>query len=552
MRIMILGGYGVFGGRLAELLAPEPALTLVIAGRNARKAEAYCGGLSSSAILIPAAIDRAQVEDALTQYRVDLLVDASGPFQEYGADRYSVIEACIRQRVNYLDFADGSDFVFGVDRFDADARDAGVFVLAGVSSFPVLTAAVVQAAQLCGDVHAITGGIAPSPYAGVGLNVMRAVLGYAGGPVSLKRDGREQTANGLCESTRYTISPPGHLPLRNLRFSLVDVPDHRVIPRAFPTVGDIWMGAGPVPAFLHRLLSALAHARALLHLPSLVGLAKICHRVINTVRYGEHRGGMFIDLVGSSDAGPRRRSWHLLAEGDDGPYIPSMAIAILVQRALIGSPPKPGARAATGELSLEDYEDYFADRRIYTGFRDHGLEADSLFRATLGRCFDQLPASLQEFHDPDRSSHWRGQATIETATNPVTKLIARCFGFPTAGGTTPVEVTATATEAGENWHRKFGNTTFESTLKRGSGKDRYLICENFGWVTVSLACVWDGAKLWFVPRRWRLGPVPLPNFLLPRGQSSESEQNDKFCFDVRLELPIFGLIVGYRGTLDPV
>jgi hypothetical protein len=43
-------------------------------------------------------------------------------------------------------------------------------------------------------IHSITGGIAPSPHAGVGLNVLRAVLGYAGEPVTLKGDGNPATA----------------------------------------------------------------------------------------------------------------------------------------------------------------------------------------------------------------------------------------------------------------------------------------------------------------------------------------------------------------------
>jgi uncharacterized protein YbjT (DUF2867 family) len=33
-RILILGGYGTFGGRLAQLLAGEEGLTLVVAGRS--------------------------------------------------------------------------------------------------------------------------------------------------------------------------------------------------------------------------------------------------------------------------------------------------------------------------------------------------------------------------------------------------------------------------------------------------------------------------------------------------------------------------------------
>jgi len=35
LRILILGGYGTFGGRLARLLADDSRLTLLIAGRSA-------------------------------------------------------------------------------------------------------------------------------------------------------------------------------------------------------------------------------------------------------------------------------------------------------------------------------------------------------------------------------------------------------------------------------------------------------------------------------------------------------------------------------------
>ena len=43
-----------------------------------------------------------------------------------------------------MDFADGTAFVQGIARFDAEARQRGRVVLSGVSSFPVLTAAVVR------------------------------------------------------------------------------------------------------------------------------------------------------------------------------------------------------------------------------------------------------------------------------------------------------------------------------------------------------------------------------------------------------------------------
>ena len=40
--ILILGGYGVFGGRLAQLLRDLPELEILIAGRNLSRAEDFC------------------------------------------------------------------------------------------------------------------------------------------------------------------------------------------------------------------------------------------------------------------------------------------------------------------------------------------------------------------------------------------------------------------------------------------------------------------------------------------------------------------------------
>ena len=113
----------------------------------------------------------------------DIVVDASGPFQIYG-DAYRMVRACLALGVGYLDLADGSEFVKGIAAFDAEAKARGVFVLSGVSSFPVLTAAVVR--HLSGGmsrVDTVSGGIAPSPHANVGLNVIRAIASYAGKPI---------------------------------------------------------------------------------------------------------------------------------------------------------------------------------------------------------------------------------------------------------------------------------------------------------------------------------------------------------------------------------
>src|SRR5882672_7095092 len=95
LTVLILGGYGTFGGRLAQLLAGEERLTLIVAGRSLQKAQAFCAALAARAALVPAAFDReGDVDTQLGALGPNVIVDASGPFQAYG-DPYRVVRAAI-------------------------------------------------------------------------------------------------------------------------------------------------------------------------------------------------------------------------------------------------------------------------------------------------------------------------------------------------------------------------------------------------------------------------------------------------------------------------
>ena len=116
IKVFIVGGYGIFGGRLVELLENESRLTLLVGGRSRAKAESFVKSRGNAkAHLIPVAFDRdSDVAAQLSAARPDIVVDASGPFQNYGDRPYRVVEACLKLGVHYLDLADGSDFVTGL------------------------------------------------------------------------------------------------------------------------------------------------------------------------------------------------------------------------------------------------------------------------------------------------------------------------------------------------------------------------------------------------------------------------------------------------------
>ena len=59
-RVLIVGGYGTFGGRLVELLEDDARLTLLVAGRSFSCAQAYCAQrFAARAELVPMQFDHA-------------------------------------------------------------------------------------------------------------------------------------------------------------------------------------------------------------------------------------------------------------------------------------------------------------------------------------------------------------------------------------------------------------------------------------------------------------------------------------------------------------
>jgi hypothetical protein len=555
LRVLIVGGYGIFGGRLVELLQSDARLTLLVAGRSLASAREFCERRSTTAArLEPVCFDRSASDArALAALQPTLVVDASGPFQAYRDDRYRLIENCIACGVHYLDLADGSDFVAGVAAFDDAARHAGVYVLSGVSSFPVLTAAVVRRLSAgMAAVLSIRGGIAPSPYAGVGMNVIRAISSYAGQAVVRTRDGRQCSGYPFTESMRFVVAVPGRIPLRCTRFSLVDVPDLRALAQEWPQATDVWMGAGPVPAVLHWALTALAWLVRWRWLPTLSWLAPLIAFVTNYVRWGEHRGGMFVAVRGRGDGGDEvTREWHLLAEGNDGPLIPYMAVEAIVRRVLAGHPPAPGARTALHDVDLADYEALFAQRTIFTATcQRRPATRQPLYRRLLGQAWQQLPQPLQQLHTVDTlASTFAGRCTVERGHSPLAWIVAKSIGFPRAGENLPISVRLVAEGDDERWSRSVADSTFSSVQSVGRGRAEGLVRERFGAVAVDMALVVEPGRLVYVVRRWSLFSVPLPLWLGPRSVALETADEQKFCFDVRIAHPLAGLIVRYRGWL---
>jgi hypothetical protein len=245
------------------------------------------------------------------------------------------------------------------------------------------------------------------------------------------------------------------------------------------------------------------------------------------------------------------RSWHMIAEGDDGPFVPSMAAEVIIRHCLAGRMPKPGARAGVHDVELADYEATFARRRIVTGTRQTPAAGEPLYRRILGDAYAMLPQPLQVMHDLKSELTATGVASVERGKGLLARLAAAIVGFPPAGDDIPVQVTFRLNGGRELWQRNFAGRRFESTQEEGQGRSARLMCERFGVLSFVMALVIEAERMRLVMRRWSLLGLPLPLWLAPRIDAYEYVEAGRFRFHVEISHPLTGLIVRYRGWLVP-
>src|SRR5207244_956949 len=119
--------------------------------------------------------------------RPNLVIHTSGPFQ--GQD-YHVASAAIDAGAHHIDLADGRAFVAGITNLDAVAREHGVVVVAGASTLPALSFAVVASLlPSFSRMDSIDICIAPGQKTPRGRATMEAILSYCGHPFRELNDG---------------------------------------------------------------------------------------------------------------------------------------------------------------------------------------------------------------------------------------------------------------------------------------------------------------------------------------------------------------------------
>ncbi|HKT14543.1 MAG TPA: saccharopine dehydrogenase NADP-binding domain-containing protein [Allosphingosinicella sp.] len=350
-RVLVIGGYGNFGGYIARSLAGDGDIRLLIGGRSLEKAQASAASLGDKNAAEAHAIDIAgDLRGALARISPDIVIHTTGSFQ---TQDHRVARACIAQGCHYLDLADARHFVATIGDLDAEAKAGGVLVVSGASSVPCLTAAVIddhlpEFARL----DSVDYGISAAQHTNRGLATTSAVLSYVGKPLTMLRDGRMETVFGW-EDTHAEKYPE----LGWRLFGNCDIPDLTLFPERYPTLKSMRFSAGHELKLLHlgtRALGALVRFGLIgsldRHASTLLPLAFLFDR------FGSGRSGFHMKLAGiGHDGKPLHRSFYLIARAGHGPYIPCMPAILLVRQLAAGGLERRGAMPCVDLIDLASY-----------------------------------------------------------------------------------------------------------------------------------------------------------------------------------------------------
>ena len=365
-RVLILGGYGNFGKRIAEGLANQSGLEIIIAGRNLRRAEQISRELAQGKFpmkITPAPVDiqSPDFQETLIKLAPDLVIHTAGPFQ--GQD-YTVPLACIAAGSHYLDLADDRRFVCDIATLHEQAMQNNVLIVSGASSVPGLSSAVIDLYRKeFTRLDVIDFCIVPGYKAERGEATIQGILSYTGHPFRVYTNEEWKNAYGWLAPRKLNFG--GAIGKRWL--ANVDIPDLELFPDRYQPVQSVRFQAGLELAVLHWamvMMALMARSGLVSNWANYIKPIFSLSQLFNS--FGTDTGGMQILLRGiGQDNRKKSVKWTLIARNGVGPYIPTLSVIILARKLINEEIKYVGAMPCLGMYTLEEFDQVASGLGIY-------------------------------------------------------------------------------------------------------------------------------------------------------------------------------------------
>lgn len=535
-RVLVLGGYGVFGKRIVKRLSAIQGIELIIAGRNIQKCNEFLQELKfSKCILSALQFDAKDIDKSdLFQQNIFVIINACGLYDE---QNYSVAQYCIEHKIHYIDLADNRAFVYGISNLQKVALNANVLVVSGASTVPALSSAVMDHFKSeFGQMHEIDYGVTPGNQTDRGLGTVAAILSYVGKPFKTRIHAQDRTVYGWqsLHKEQYPV-------LGSRWMSNCNIPDLDLFKTRYPDLKTIRFYAGLELGVLHLglwFLSWLSRWKLLKNPEKYAGvLRKIS---LWFFPFGSDKGGMHVKIRGIDLRGNSiKKIWFLIADQSDGPYIPAIPSILIVRKLLDGSLQTRGAMPCIGLFTLDEFKSEVSDLKI-TFHTD-----EPLYRRILSERYGILPNAVQKLHDYKDEITYTGKCDVVRGAHPFCRFVAWILSLPPEGAGHDLKVYFKQDGLAEHWTRYFGKKSFYSRQWEKGG----VLYERINITTLAFDFKVTKQDLNLVLRQVYVLGLPVAWLFKPKVIARESEADGKFQVNVEVHLPFFGLLVKYDGWL---
>ncbi len=173
------------------------------------------------------------------------------------------------------------------------------------------------------------------------------------------------------------------------------------------------------------------------------------------------------------------------------------------------------------------------------------------YRRVLGDKWWMLAESVRRAHEAGVER--TGVFSITRGTSRLAWVLTRWLRLPRPSPAAATKLRITADDLGEQWERKFDADAF--VTRQWAGSNGYLVERFEAWELHFELQIGAGGSLSYVQRgaRLRLGWISLriPLACAPVVSASETADDEsKVRVSVTVNIPLVGLLIGYRGHLD--
>jgi hypothetical protein len=172
-----------------------------------------------------------------------------------------------------------------------------------------------------------------------------------------------------------------------------------------------------------------------------------------------------------------------------------------------------------------------------------------LYAWLLGPRYAVLPEIVRQMHDVTARVTAEGISTVTHGKSWLAGVMARLLRLPRAGGARRLRVTFERRGAIEVLARHYDDATLTTHQMAAGPAGSARLGERFGPLTLVMRLEPSSTALVFVIETARWFGLSVPGFLRPRVEASEFVADGWYRFDVKIALPLVGLLIRYDGRL---